>query len=60
MKKWMDEFKTFISQGNVLSMAIGIIIGGAFNAIVSSLIDDIIMHRPTAFRCFFRAMVYSA
>ena len=43
MKKWMEEFKTFISQGNVLSMAIGIIIGGAFNAIVSSLIDDIIM-----------------
>ena len=38
MKKFFEEFKTFISKGNVLSMAIGIIIGGAFNDIVNSLI----------------------
>lgn len=43
MKKFFDEFKTFISKGNVLSLAIGIIIGGAFNDIVNSLINDVIM-----------------
>lgn len=43
MKKFFEEFKTFISKGNVLSMAIGIIIGGAFNDIVNSLINDVIM-----------------
>ena len=43
MKSFIEEFKTFISKGNVLSMAIGIIIGGAFNDIVSSLINDVIM-----------------
>jgi len=37
------EFKTFISQGNVLDLAIGVIIGGAFSNIVSSLVDHIIM-----------------
>ena len=43
MKKFFEEFKTFISKGNVLSLAIGIIIGGAFNEIVNSLINDLIM-----------------
>ncbi len=43
MKKFVKEFKEFISKGNVLDMAVGIIIGGAFTAIVSSLVDDIIM-----------------
>ena len=43
MKELFEEFKTFISKGNVLSMAIGIIIGGAFNEIVNSLINDVIM-----------------
>ncbi|MBQ6520629.1 MAG: large conductance mechanosensitive channel protein MscL [Anaerolineaceae bacterium] len=43
MKKFFEEFKTFISKGNVLSLAIGIIIGGAFNDIVNSLINDVIM-----------------
>ena len=43
MKKFFEEFKTFISKGNVLSLAIGIIIGGAFNEIVNSLINDVIM-----------------
>lgn len=42
MKSLIKEFKEFISQGNVMSMAIGIIIGGAFTTIVSSVVDDII------------------
>ena len=42
MKKFFKEFKEFISKGNVMDMAIGIIIGGAFTSIVSSLVEDII------------------
>lgn len=42
MKKFVKEFKEFISRGNVMDMAIGIIIGGAFTNIVSSLVNDII------------------
>ncbi len=42
MKKFFEEFKTFISRGNVVDMAVGVIIGGAFTGIVSSLVDDII------------------
>ena len=42
MKKFFDEFKKFISRGNVMDMAVGIIIGGAFTSIVTSLVDDII------------------
>ena len=42
MKKFMREFREFISRGNVMDMAVGVIIGGAFSAIVSSLVDDII------------------
>ncbi len=42
MKKFFEEFKKFISRGNVIDMAVGIIIGGAFTAIVSSLVEDII------------------
>jgi len=42
MKKFMEEFKEFISRGNVMDMAVGIIIGGAFTSIVSSLVEDII------------------
>ena len=37
MKKFLEEFKKFISKGNVMDMAVGIIIGGAFTSIVSSL-----------------------
>ena len=37
------EFKKFISKGNVMDMAIGVIIGGAFQKIVTSLVNDIIM-----------------
>jgi len=39
----LKEFKTFITQGNVLDLAIGVIIGSAFGKIVTSLVDDIIM-----------------
>lgn len=42
MSKYMDEFKQFIAKGNVMDMAVGVIIGSAFTAIVSSLTDDII------------------
>lgn len=38
-----SEFKTFLNQGNVLGLAVGVIIGGGFGKIVSSLTDDIIM-----------------
>lgn len=43
MKKFISEFKEFISKGNVLDMAVGVIIGGAFSKIVTSLVDNIIM-----------------
>ena len=43
MKAFMKEFKEFIARGNVMDMAVGIIIGGAFTAIVNSLVNDIIM-----------------
>ncbi len=42
-KGFIAEFKEFIARGNVLDMAVGIIIGTAFTAIVNSLVDDIIM-----------------
>ncbi len=42
MKAFMKEFKEFIAKGDVMSMAVGIIIGGAFTAIVTSLVDDVI------------------
>ncbi|MBR5597344.1 MAG: large-conductance mechanosensitive channel protein MscL [Lachnospiraceae bacterium] len=43
MKKFINEFKEFISRGNVMDMAVGVIIGGAFTAIVNSLVNDIMM-----------------
>lgn len=43
MKKILDEFKEFIMRGNVLDLAVGVIIGGAFQKIISSLVNDIIM-----------------
>ena len=42
-KGFVAEFKAFIARGNVLDMAVGIIIGSAFTAIVTSLVNDIIM-----------------
>ena len=41
MKAFVKEFKEFISRGNVMDMAVGVIIGGAFTAIVTSLVNDI-------------------
>lgn len=43
MKAFMTEFKKFVARGNVMDMAVGIIIGGAFTAIVTSLVNDILM-----------------
>lgn len=43
MKKFFKEFKTFISRGNIFDMAVGLIIASAFNKIVTSLVNDIIM-----------------
>ena len=43
MKKFFAEFKTFISRGNVVDMAVGVIIGGAFSAIVTALTNQILM-----------------
>ena len=43
MAKMVDEFKAFIMRGNVMDMAVGVIIGGAFTGIVNSLVGDIIM-----------------
>lgn len=43
MKSFMKEFKEFIARGNVMDMAVGVIIGGAFTAIVTSLVNDILM-----------------
>jgi large conductance mechanosensitive channel len=42
-KSLMQEFKEFIMKGNVMDLAIGVIIGGAFGAIVSSLVNDLVM-----------------
>ena len=43
MKKFMEEFKQFIARGNVMDMAVGVIIGGAFGTITTSLVNDIVM-----------------
>lgn len=40
---WVEEFKKFALKGNVVDMAVGVIIGGAFGKIVTSLVNDIIM-----------------
>ncbi len=43
MKKIIKEFKTFIERGNVIDLAVGVIIGSAFSKIVSSLVEDLLM-----------------
>ena len=40
---WVEEFKAFALKGNVMDMAVGVIIGGAFGKIVTSLVNDVIM-----------------
>ena len=42
-KGFVQEFKTFISRGNVVDMAVGVIIGSAFTKIVNSLVNDVLM-----------------
>ncbi len=42
MKKFFEEFKAFIARGNVIDLAVGVIIGGAFQKIVASLVGDMI------------------
>ena len=43
MKKYIGEFKKFIAKGNVVDLAVAVIIGGAFGKIVTSLVNDILM-----------------
>ena len=43
MKKFLNEFKTFAMRGNVVDLAVGVIIGGAFGKITTSLVNDVIM-----------------
>lgn len=43
MKKLIDEFKKFIMRGNVIDLAVGVVMGNAFSKIVSSLVNDIMM-----------------
>ena len=43
MKKFMNEFKAFAMRGNVIDMAVGVVIGGAFGKITTSIVNDIIM-----------------
>lgn len=43
INKTISEFKEFIAKGNVMDMAVGVIIGGAFGKIVTSLVNDILM-----------------
>ena len=43
MKKFFDEFKKFISRGNVIDMAVGVIMGSTFTKIVTSLVNDVMM-----------------
>lgn len=42
-KSFLEEFKTFIARGNVMDMAVGVIVGGAFGKISASLVNDVIM-----------------
>ncbi|MBE6949297.1 MAG: large-conductance mechanosensitive channel protein MscL [Ruminococcaceae bacterium] len=43
MKKFFSEFKAFAARGNVIDLAVGVVIGGAFGAITSSLVNDLVM-----------------
>ena len=42
MKKFMEEFKAFVMRGNVMDMAVGVIVGGAFGAITTSLVSNVV------------------
>lgn len=43
MKKFIEEFKKFALKGNMIDLAVGVIVGGAFNSLVSSLVKDVVM-----------------
>ena len=43
MKKFFEEFKTFAMRGNVIDLAVGVVIGGAFGKITTSIVNDVIM-----------------
>ena len=43
MKKFFNEFKKFAMRGNVIDLAVGVVVGGAFGKITNSLVNDIIM-----------------
>ena len=49
MKKFLEEFKDFINQGNVMDLAVAVVIGAAFTAIVNSAVSDLIMPIVGAF-----------
>ena len=49
MKKFLQEFKDFINQGNVMDLAVAVVIGAAFTAIVNSAVSDLIMPIVGAF-----------
>ena len=42
MKKFFSDFKTFVMKGNIVDMAVGVVIGGAFGKIITSLVNDVI------------------
>ena len=50
MKSFFKEFEKFINQGNVLDMAVGVIIGAAFKSVVDSLVNDILMPLISLFK----------
>ena len=50
--KFWSEFKEFAMKGNVIDMAVGVVIGGAFGKIVTSLVSDIIMPAKNLFSFF--------
>ena len=48
IKKFLEEFKAFAMRGNVLDMAVGVVIGSAFTAIVNSLVNDMVIKTVNA------------
>lgn len=53
MKKFWEDFKKFASKGNIIDMAVGVVIGTAFGKIVSSFVSDVITsaHKPFDRQC---------
>ena len=56
MKGFMNEFKKFISRGNVVDMAVGVIMGSTFTKIVTSLVNDVMMPVPFTTASLFRQL----